>query len=120
MAKININFFEHDTDVKEIAAGETIFTAGEMGEFMYGIQSGSIEVTYEGEVIRVLETGDIFGEMSVADKCPRSATAVAKTDCKLVEISSAHFLFRIQHHPTFALFVLQTVIERLRDQTHRH
>ncbi|MBN1562654.1 MAG: cyclic nucleotide-binding domain-containing protein [Anaerolineae bacterium] len=119
MAKININFFENETKVKPFAAGETIFSLGEIGEVMYGIQSGSVAVHYEDEVIRVLEPGDIFGEMSIADKCPRSATAIAKTDCNLVEIDSATFLFKIQHHPTFALFVLQTVIERLRDQTLR-
>jgi CRP/FNR family cyclic AMP-dependent transcriptional regulator len=119
MARININFFETETDVKEIAAGETIFSIGEPGEVMYGIQAGSVEVRYKDEVIRVLESGDIFGEMSLIDKSPRSATAIARTNCRLVEIDSAHFLFKIQHHPTFALFVLQTVTERLREETLR-
>jgi CRP-like cAMP-binding protein len=86
---------------------------------MYGIHSGTVAITYQDEAIRTLGPGDIFGEMGVIDNSPRSARATAQTDCKLIEIDRGNFLFKIQHHPTFALFVLQTVTERLRDQTLR-
>jgi len=84
---------------------------------MYGIKSGSVDITYNESNIRTLEEGEIFGEMAVIDREPRSATAVAKTQCELVIIEPYDFLFRIQHHPTFAIFVMRTAIRRLRDQT---
>ncbi len=116
---VNINFFEHDDNVKVFPAGETIFRQGDEGNVMYGIQAGEVDIVHNDRLIRTLGPGDIFGEMAVIDREPRSANAVAKTGCRLVVIDKAEFLFRVQHHPTFALFVLQTNTRRLREETRR-
>lgn len=119
MTRMNINFFLHDEDATEFEAGDTIFNMGDTGEVMYGIQSGTVELIYRDEVIASLDAGDIFGEMALADKSTRSAAAVAKTDCKLSVIDNASFLTKIQHQPIFALFMIQTIVERLRRETVR-
>lgn len=116
---VQINFFEHDSDVKRVPAGEIIFQQGDEGIVMYGIQAGEVAIKHDDRLLRTLGPGDIFGEMAVIDLEPRSATAIAHTDCKLVEIDKAEFLFRVQHHPIFALFVLQTNTRRLREETQR-
>jgi CRP-like cAMP-binding protein len=55
-----------------------------------------------------------FGEMALIDGGTRSATAIAKTDCKLVPITEKQFLFMVQETPFFALRVMRTLTARLR------
>lgn len=116
---MNINFFEHDTDVQVVPAGTILFNEGDEGDVMYGIQAGSVEITYKDNFIRTLGPSELFGEMALVDREPRSATAVTKSECKLVVIDQSDFLFRVQHHPMFALFVMQTTVQRLREETQR-
>ena len=67
--------------------GEVIFREGDKGEGMYVIQAGKVKITKQttsGEVtLSVLEDGDIFGEMALFDKLPRSATATASGEARV-------------------------------------
>jgi CRP-like cAMP-binding protein len=65
-------------------------------------------------VVHKLCADDVFGEMSVVDSSPRSATAVAVTDTKLAVIDRRMFLFLVHETPMFALQVMSTMAERLR------
>lgn len=72
-----------------IEAGEVLFTQGEMGDLIYIITEGDIELARElasggEEVIKVVGPGDYFGEMGPLFSLPRSATARAKTDATVV------------------------------------
>ena len=71
--------------------GEYFFREHECASSLYVIQSGSVKIEklWQGEpvVIRNLEDGDCFGEMSLIDLQPRSASVVAVTDCQTIEIS---------------------------------
>ncbi|HEU5100134.1 MAG TPA: Crp/Fnr family transcriptional regulator [Roseiflexaceae bacterium] len=58
--------------------------------------------------------GGIVGEMALIDDRPRSATAVAATDCRLVPIDERRFTFLVQQTPMFALAVMRVMAERLR------
>ncbi len=58
--------------------------------------------------------GAIFGEMVLVDNSPRSATAIARTDCRVVPISEKRFQFLIQETPYFAIQVMQIMATRLR------
>jgi signal-transduction protein with cAMP-binding, CBS, and nucleotidyltransferase domain len=60
-----------------------------------------------------------FGEMALIDGGTRSATAIAKTDCKLVPITEKQFLFMVQETPFFALRVMRTLTARLRQVDRR-
>jgi CRP-like cAMP-binding protein len=67
---------------------------------------------------RLLETVSaygIFGEMALIDTAPRSATAVAATDVKVVPIAEKQFLFLISNTPHFALNMMRTMARRLRN-----
>jgi CRP-like cAMP-binding protein len=65
----------------------------------------------------VLDTmGDnaIFGEMALVDPAPRSATAIAVTNVKLVPVAEKQFLFLVSRTPHFALNVMRILARRLR------
>ena len=95
-------------------AGETIFREFEMGSEMYVILEGNVELSIDGRVIEVLGRGEPFGEMALIDQAPRVATAVAKSECKLVVISENRFLFMVAQQPTFALQIMKVMADRLR------
>lgn len=72
-----------------IEAGEVLFTQGEMGDLIYIITDGEIELARElasggEEIIKTVGPGDYFGEMGPLFSLPRSATARAKTDATIV------------------------------------
>lgn len=110
-----IDIFKFERDVQVYAAGETIFQAGDKGQYMYVIQVGTVDViATSGEVIDSLTVGDIFGEMALIDHSPRSASVVAKTDCRLVALDEQKFLSHVHRTPFFALQVMRILAERLR------
>ena len=109
-----INLFQHSTDVEIFSAGQTIFGEGQAGDIMYVVQAGQVSIRYQGREIDVAGPGGIIGEMALIDDQPRSATAVATTDCRLVPIDERRFTFLVQQTPMFALTVMRVMADRLR------
>lgn len=109
-----MNIFRNATDAQSIAAGTEIFRAGDPGDTMFSIVEGTIEIVLKDRVLETFDAGELFGEMSLIDKSPRSATARAKTDCKLVSIDEKRFLFMVQQHPFFALEMMRVLATRIR------
>jgi CRP-like cAMP-binding protein len=102
--------------VREFKAGEVIFKEGEPGTEFFVIQSGQVDIQFGNRLLGTLGDRDIFGEMALIDPAPRSATAVAKTDVKLVPVGEKQFLFLVGRTPHFALNVMRTLARRLRAQ----
>ncbi len=96
------------------APGEVIFGQGDTGDCMYVIRSGEVDIEVNGKVVETLTPGTLFGEMALIDGGPRSATARAKTDCEVAAITEKSFLFLVDEMPYFALFVMRTIVDRLR------
>jgi len=97
-----------------------IFEEGSTGNEMYLIHTGSVALTTQrnesGPVtLAVLKPGDFFGEMALVDDAPRSASAVAIEDTQLITLDRAKFLFTVQQQPQFALSVMHTLCQRLRE-----
>lgn len=95
-------------------AGAVIFAAGEPGECMYVLRSGEARIEAGGAEVDRVGAGDILGEMALLDHGPRSATAVAETDCELAPIDARRFVFLVQETPYFALEVMKVLADRLR------
>jgi len=95
-------------------AGQRIFSQGEQGQVMFIILSGKVEIRSNNNLLMTLEEGELFGEMALVDKSPRSADAIALTDCELEEINERSFLFRVGETPFFALKIMRTLAARLR------
>lgn len=95
-------------------AGETIFRKGDPRSCMFVVNHGEVEIRLGDKVVEVVQPGGIFGEMAMIDDHPRTATAVARADCKLVPIDQKRFQFLVQQTPHFALEVMRVLAERLR------
>jgi CRP-like cAMP-binding protein len=109
-----LNLFREARDAVEYPAGRAIFEEGQAGDCMYAVVEGEVEITQGGKHLRTVPAGSIFGEMALIEHGPRSATALAKTDCKLVAINERRFSFLVQQTPFFALQVMRIMSERLR------
>jgi len=104
---------------KLYADGEDIVRQGEVGDCMFVVQSGRVEVlqaTDSGEQhLAFLETGDFFGEMAVFEKEKRSATVRAKMEARVLKVDKKTLLRRIKEDPLLAVNLLQTMSHRIRD-----
>ncbi len=99
--------------------GDIIFSEGEIGTEMYIIQSGVVElfksIAGEARVLSTLEKGDFFGEMSVLEDLPRTASARAKTDVEVVRINGAMFDSMLKSNTEIAIRMMRKLSRRLRD-----
>jgi len=102
------------TPVREFKAGDVIFNQGDAAEELFIIQSGEVEIRLGNRVLEKLSNYNFFGEMALIDSTPRSATAVAITDVKLVPVGEKQFLFLVSNTPYFALNVMRILARRLR------
>jgi len=101
-------------DTESFSAHDTIFLKGDPRTVMYVVQQGEVEIRLGDKVLEVVGPDGIFGEMAMVDGQPRTATAIARTDCKLVPIDQKRFQFLIQQTPYFALEVMRVLVGRLR------
>jgi|SRR5215207_6243416 CRP-like cAMP-binding protein len=95
--------------------GDVIFREGDVADCFYVIRDGTIDITLGNRVLKPLQRGDIFGEMSLIDGMPRSANAVAQTKATVIPINEEQFLFLVGKLPYFALNVMRVLAMRLRD-----
>jgi len=100
--------------VRDFKAGDVIFRQGDPAHKLFIVQSGEVEIRLGNRVLETLPQYSIFGEMALIDSAPRSATAIASSDAKLVPVSEKQFLFLISNTPYFALNVMRVMARRLR------
>jgi CRP-like cAMP-binding protein len=98
--------------------GEVIFKEGDRGELMYVIQAGRVRIKKDspsGEItLGTLESGEIFGEMALFDRLPRSATAVAAGDARILSVDRKKLFPTISKDPTLLFKILETMSQRIR------
>jgi CRP-like cAMP-binding protein len=111
---ITIDLFHNTENSRPFAAGQVIFSAGESGDVMFIVLDGQVDLLVKGKRVEQLGPGGVLGEMALLDSEPRSATAVARTDCKLVPIDEKRFKFLVQQTPNFALQLMRVIADRLR------
>jgi len=100
--------------VKEFKTGDIIFRQGDAATEFYVVQSGKVDIRLGNRLLGTVGDRDVFGEMALIDAAPRSATAVAATDVRLVAVGEKQFLFMVSQTPHFALNVMRTLARRLR------
>jgi CRP/FNR family cyclic AMP-dependent transcriptional regulator len=114
-----INLFKHSNDVIEVERGHALFREGEVGDTMFVVLDGAVEVVRDARVVETIGAGGLIGELALIDTAPRSASAIAATPCRLAEVGKREFTFLVQEHPTFALQVTSVMAERLRRANER-
>ncbi len=108
---------------KEFLAGETVFAEGSLGAELCIVFRGSVVIrkkrgTAEAELAQ-LGPGECFGEMALFDAAPRSATAVAVSDCTLLTLERNRFHTLLTQRPEMALEMCRVLSLRLRAANER-
>ncbi|GMQ96694.1 MAG: hypothetical protein BMS9Abin15_0369 [Gammaproteobacteria bacterium] len=109
-----LEFFKDADFVEDIASGAKIFEEGQEGDTMYVIMEGEVDLLINGQSIDSAGPGGMIGEMALIDSSLRSATAIAKTACRVVPLDESGFIFMVQENPLFSIHVMRVLADRLR------
>lgn len=107
-------------DTARYATGQILFRYGDPGDALFIVRTGRVQVFMEsttGEHIVLCDNGphDLFGEVSLLDGGPRTASAVAMEDCEVVVMDRGDLLRLVEIHPHAALDLLTVMGRRLRE-----
>lgn len=116
--------FEERATVRNYGAGATLFHEGDPSDWVVAIVEGRVKVsalTEDGRevILAVCNPGEVLGELSAIDGRPRSATATALEPVRALMLAVDEFRAFLDHHPSAAVHLLQSVAERLRDADRR-
>jgi uncharacterized membrane protein len=101
-------------DSRKLAAGATLFQAGEPGESLFVVRSGEIELFIKDTagqkiVLAIAGSGEVFGELALLDQGARTATAMALVDSELLELDREDLLLLFQKTPAAAVRLLASM-----------
>ena len=127
----NVGLFKDlsDQDRADLAAlmgeaslqrGEALFHEGDSGDQLYLITEGKVKLSHTASdgrenLLAVLGTGEIIGELSLFDLQPRSSTVTAITDVHLLTLAHEDMRAYIEAHPALAMSMLKQLALRLRN-----
>ena len=105
---------------RSFKAGQVIFEQGDIGDAMYIVDSGDVNVYLPGDASRRISVadlarGEIFGELALFDEQPRSASALATTDTVVLELQHRVLEAYLASRPRAAMTFLRTISKRLRE-----
>jgi CRP-like cAMP-binding protein len=120
--KVALEFFRAAGTPTDIVKGAVIFQEKDTDRKLFR-QHSKIYLLLDGEVgllhgqtlIGTVRMGEIFGELAAITHAPRSATAVAKTACKVIALDDEQLESALEQKPDFALMLMSMLIGRLRD-----
>ena len=106
-------------DSVKIAKGSILFKEGDEGEHLYVIVDGKLKLgTSSGDgrenLLSILGPGEMFGELSLFDPGPRTSTATAVTDARLLSLSHEKVIPWLKQNPEVSLQLLTRLSQRLR------
>jgi CRP-like cAMP-binding protein len=107
---------------KSVGRGALIFAKDDPGSSLFAIRKGTAKMTLPSAdghevVVNLVTKGDIFGEIALLDGGPRTADAVAISDCEMFVIERRDFLPLVREEPEIALKLIEILCGRLRQTT---
>lgn len=109
--------FSHET-LRTYVDGDLIFAEGDAGRDLFIIQRGIVEIrkkTAQGEIaLARFGRGHFFGELALVHSLPRSASAFAVGETRLLVLQPGGFLLKIRRDPTFAFEMIQQLSHRVK------
>ena len=118
---VALEFFRAAGTLEEKPAGKPVFSENEKpggffskGARMYLLLEGEIGLMIRNKFFGVVKPGDVFGELAVIADLPRSATAMAKINCRVLSLDEKQFHAALEKKPEFALMLMSTMVQRLR------
>lgn len=119
---VALEFFRSAGTLEEKPAGKPIFSENEKagGLFsksarMYLLLEGEIGLMIRNKFFGVVKPGAVFGELAVIAGLPRSATAMAKINCRVLSLDEKQFHAALEKKPEFALMLMSSMVQRLRE-----
>lgn len=119
---IALEFFRSAGTIEDKPAGKPVFSENEKagGLFsknarMYLLIEGEIGLMIRNKFFGVVKPGQIFGELAVIAGIPRSATAMAKINCRVLSLDEKQFHAALEKKPEFALMLMSIMVQRLRE-----
>lgn len=116
-----LKFFSSYGDEVRVPAGQVIFTEDEKSKSLFGsrdkmyfLTGGEVELSLRQQVIGMARAGQIFGELASITHATRSATATARSDCRLLTLNNKQLMAGLQQSPEFALALMDIIASRLR------
>ncbi len=105
---------------KQVPKGTVVMVEGTIGDSLFAIMSGRVKVFMGDEegreiILKILGPGDFFGEMSMIDSQPRSASVAALEPSTFKVLSHEAFAQCVERAPRIATMVMQALAKRLRD-----
>jgi CRP-like cAMP-binding protein len=119
--KLALAFFKIAGALEQYPAGKQIFAENEKasgffskGARIYLLLEGDVALTLKGKPLELILPGETFGEMAAIADIPRSATATARKNCRVLVLDEKQFLNSLQQMPEFALMLMSVMAQRLR------
>jgi len=104
---------------EEYDQNSLIFREGEIGDCMYIIHQGKVNIHKGGTTLAILKEKEVFGELSLLDAEVRSASATTNTNCILFRIEQEPFYELIDNRPEVARGFIKILCQRLRAQNEK-
>ncbi|HEX2660683.1 MAG TPA: cyclic nucleotide-binding domain-containing protein, partial [Polyangia bacterium] len=113
------NLLATELDLVRYGAGEIVFVTGDPGDSMYVIRKGEVEVFFKDDtgakvVLETMGPGDFFGELSLLDSGPRTASAVVTRDVEALRVDRRDLDQLLKLQPGSALELLTAMGRRMR------
>jgi len=116
----DLNHIAEMTKEIQFGVGQAITAEGDAGGRFYVLVEGEADVLVGDDVVNRLRSGDAFGEISLIDGEPRTATIVATSPVRTLSLSSWNFRPLLKEHPSIAEGVLLQLCRRLRETEASH
>lgn len=124
---IALKFFQIAGRTETFEAGKQIFAEQDKqrggffskGVHVYLLLDGEVALTRTGRPINLVLPGEIFGELAVISDAPRSATATARKNCRVLSLDEKQFRASLQQLPEFAFMLISILAQRLHQSTTR-
>ncbi len=97
-----------------IEAGDVLFEEGDLGDALYVVVSGAVQILRRGKLIAALGAGECVGEMAALDWEPRSATVAASTATRLIRLDRNDLMDLLSDYPELVRALATVLVERLR------
>lgn len=123
---VALQFFRATGQLEEVAGGKTFFAENDKpggffsgGSRMYLLLDGDVGLMAKGKFLGNIKPGDMFGEIAMLAKAPRTASAMAKVNSKAISLDEKQFHGALQKIPEFALMMMAVMVHRLRQNMAR-
>jgi CRP/FNR family cyclic AMP-dependent transcriptional regulator len=115
----DVEAISSEFEIMEVSRGQILFHEGEPGDSLYIVLSGKVKLGRRASdgrenLVAVMGPADQFGELSLFDPGPRTATAVVVTDGRVARLPKAALQKWVEERPQIAMQLLRVIARRLR------